>query len=120
MARRGRRVRTLARTPRSGRLSAPGTCQFSARAESDLDKILLRIARDNRTAALELVARIEGHCREHLAAFPLAGVARPKLGRDIRMSIAPPYLILYRPTRDGVRIVRIVHGARRLTRGMVG
>jgi toxin ParE1/3/4 len=81
---------------------------------------MLYIARDKRAAALAVVERIEKHCRAHLAEVPLSGVARPDLGTDVRMSVVRPYLILYRPTRSGVRILRVVHGARRLSRRMVG
>ena len=54
---------------------------------------------------------------EHLANFPAAGATRPNLGAHIRIGIVPPYIVIYRHTEtDGVvRVLRVVHGSRRIT-----
>jgi toxin ParE1/3/4 len=42
------------------------------------------------------------------------GPERPEITPDARMLVEGDYLILYRVRPDGVDIVRIVHGARKL------
>src|ERR1700722_19999344 len=54
---------------------------------------------------------------EHLANFPDNGAPRPKVGWRIRIGIVTPYIVIYRHTEadDIVRVLRIVHGRRRIT-----
>jgi toxin ParE1/3/4 len=49
-----------------------------------------------------------------LAKNPCLGSARPDLAPDLRYFPVGSYLILYRETSDGVEIVSILQGARRL------
>jgi toxin ParE1/3/4 len=54
-----------------------------------------------------------------LADFPYIGRARPAFGVDLRSYPAAhyrQYLIFYRPTADGIEVMRILHGARNLPR----
>ena len=82
-------------------------------AEQDLIEIFHHIARDNPTAAEQLVRTINGKC-ELLARSPMIGRARPELRPDLRSFPHGAYLILYRIVDDGVEIVRVVHAARNL------
>ena len=50
-----------------------------------------------------------------LAENPLLGRGRPEFGRDIRSFPAGNCAIFYRPTDDGVEIIRVIHGARDIT-----
>jgi toxin ParE1/3/4 len=52
-----------------------------------------------------------------LADFPDSGAPRPKVGAHIRIGIVSPYIAIYRHTEaeDTVRVLRIVHGSRRIT-----
>ena len=52
-----------------------------------------------------------------LADFPDSGAPRPKVGTHIRIGIVSPYIVIYRHTKaeDTVRVLRIVHGSRRIT-----
>ena len=54
---------------------------------------------------------------EHLADFPGSGPPRPKVGLQIRIGIVSPYVVIYRHTEADsiVRVLRIVHGSRRIT-----
>ena len=54
---------------------------------------------------------------DNLADFPDSGAARPEVGAKIRIGIVSPYIVIYRHTEtDGVvRVLRIVHGSRRIT-----
>jgi toxin ParE1/3/4 len=83
------------------------------RAEEDLIEIWRYIANENVRAADKLVDRIEQTCRR-LARNPRLGPARPDLAPELRFFVVGSYLILYRAIRDGVEIVRVVHGARDL------
>ena len=49
-----------------------------------------------------------------LAEFPGAGQARPELRPRLRSFPVGVYLLFYRPTRDGMELIRAVHGARDL------
>jgi plasmid stabilization system protein ParE len=51
--------------------------------------------------------------------LPQPGAARSEIGRDVRVTVERPYLILYRLQHDEVLIVRILHGARDIRRGDV-
>ena len=48
--------------------------------------------------------------------MPLMGPARPELGRDLRSFPVGDYLLIYRPVKEGIELVRVVHGARNLRR----
>lgn len=86
---------------------------YTARARADLEDIWLRIATDSPAAADRLIDRIAGRCAS-LGDHPELGPRRPEIAADARMLVIDDYLALYRSTRDGVVIVRVVHGARRL------
>lgn len=51
---------------------------------------------------------------ERLAEEPLLGPARPDLGDRLRYMPHDRYLIFYVVRHDGIEIVRVLHGARRL------
>ena len=85
------------------------------RAERDLLEIQAFVARDDPIAAGRLVdALVEALGR--LERFPNRG-ARPRDERlrrgGYRYLAHGEYLILYKVTRSGVRVYRIVHGRRR-------
>jgi toxin ParE1/3/4 len=56
-----------------------------------------------------------------LAEHPEIGARRPRLGRGIRIGIVPPYIVPYRYDRasDTVTVPRLVHGRRRISRGLL-
>ena len=92
---------------------------FSLAALADLQKISDDIADNNgtRTAAKYLVKLRQS--LEVLAEFPYAGRLRPQLGHKLRSWPHRPYVAIYVPETDGIRIVRIVHGRRKITRRLV-
>jgi len=87
----------------------------TARAEDDLVDIWIYIARDNPDAADRLLEEIDRKC-VLLAENPRLGRARPDIAREFRHWSIGSYLILYRLLPDGIEVVRVVHGARRLDR----
>jgi toxin ParE1/3/4 len=86
---------------------------FSPRAEADLEGIGDYIARDNPARAISFLDELRAHC-DRIAATPGSYPAREDLAAGLRMAVHGRYLILFRTNRDGVRIERILHGARRL------
>jgi toxin ParE1/3/4 len=85
----------------------------TAQAEEDLIEIWLYIAQDNPGAANRLLDEIEDKC-SLLAANPQLGPARPDIAEDCRYFPVGHYLILYRLIPDGIEVVRVVQGSRRL------
>ena len=56
---------------------------------------------------------------DRLAAFPRIGPTRPALGRSARVVLVDPYVIVYDHVDDTVTVLRILHGRRNITRGLV-
>jgi len=73
--------------------------------------IAVFIAEDNPTRALTFVDELEKIC-ELLGRTLGLGTRRPELGEGICMLPHGRYLIFYREAGKGVRIERIMHGAR--------
>jgi antitoxin ParD1/3/4 len=69
----------------------------------------------NPHVADQVYDRIEKRCRL-LRDHPQLGPARPEIGEGARVLVIERWLALYRLVEDGVQVVRIVDGARDLTR----
>ena len=56
-----------------------------------------------------------------LTDFPRIGAPRPRFGTEVRIWTVDPYVIFYRysETTDTVRILRILHGRRNVTRKLL-
>lgn len=87
--------------------------QRTAQADEDLIDIWVYIAQDNPDAADHLLDAFEKKF-ELLAGQPRLGAARSDIAPGLRHCPTGNYLILYREIDDGIEVVRIVHGARRL------
>jgi toxin ParE1/3/4 len=81
------------------------------KASADLSEIWEFIAETSVERADAFVDRIDEKFRA-LAAQPLMGRERSDLAPGLRSLPMPPYVIFYEPLRDGVVIVRVLHGAR--------
>lgn len=84
-----------------------------AKANRDLDEIFEWIARDNRTAAVEMFRRI----RERIVLLAESGLAdsgRPGHVDGTRELTEYPYIIVYEPrrARDEIHVLSIIHMAR--------
>jgi toxin ParE1/3/4 len=81
-------------------------------ALKDRDEIFDYIESDNPRAAVEVDLRIKGQT-ETLIGFPASG--RPGRVRGTREFVIDrtPYIVAYRIKGDRVRILRVLHGARR-------
>ncbi len=92
---------------------------FSDPARTDLLDILTYIAKDNVTAALEIVDEIERFCMQTLA-------DNPRIGNPFRSAVPgififpkKSYNIFYRITSDQIEIVRVLHHSR-LAKSILG
>ena len=89
----------------------------SPHARADLIEIWRYVAADSSGAADRLLDEIEQKL-EMLSASPRLGPARPDIAEGVRLFPVRRYVILYREVPDGIEVVRIVHGMRRLS-GMI-
>ncbi|MCW2317384.1 toxin ParE1/3/4 [Rhodoblastus acidophilus] len=87
--------------------------KITPRAAADLEDIADFIAREAPRAAVRLVERIQQTARL-LRDHPQLGSPRNDIARDLRLFPVGNYLILFRALDDGVEIVRILHGARKI------
>jgi toxin ParE1/3/4 len=89
--------------------------RFTRRAREDLLDIWLYIAVQSPATADKVYDRIEEGCGR-LRDFPQSGRVRPEIAKGARSIVVDRWLLLYRLTKDGVLIVRIVDGSRDLAR----
>ena len=87
--------------------------RLTQRAEDDLIAIWTYIATHNPRAADQLLDDIDTKARL-LSEFPEIGQARPDIAEGLRYLPIGSYLILYRQITQGIEVVRVVHGARRI------
>ena len=86
--------------------------EFLPAAIADLQDIFFHIAQDDVEAADRMVDRIHAGVAR-LLDFPFSGRTYPDLD-DMRGVSITPYIAFYRVTEKGVRILRVLHGARDL------
>jgi toxin ParE1/3/4 len=86
--------------------------EWSSFAQADRDAIFDYIEADSARAAVTVDDRIRAQV-ETLARFPQSGrLGRIKGTRELVIN-RTPYIVAYRITGDTVRILRVLHGARR-------
>ena len=92
-------------------------CVFTLEALADLQRIHDYIAQDSPPSALRFVDRLEEQCI-HLGDHPRIGIARPEFGPEHRSFVVPRtrYVVIYRPTSEGVEIIHVRHGSQNLRR----
>jgi toxin ParE1/3/4 len=88
--------------------------QRTAQAEEDLIDIWVYIAQNNPSTADHLLDDLDTKCLL-LADNPRLGPTRPDIAPELRYFPVGSYLILYREIAQGIEVVRVIHGARRLT-----
>ena len=89
-------------------------------AQQDLRELACHIATDNLEAALRFLDAAEAALQQ-LAQMPLLGEAchfQTPEAAGIRLWMIPRfpnYLLFYRPTKQGIDIIRVLHAARDIT-----
>jgi toxin ParE1/3/4 len=84
---------------------------FSPEAAQDLNDIYDYLVQHSPAAAARTTQALERACRL-LARLPGMGTACDDLRPGMRKFPSGRYVIFYRPTDDGIEVVRILHGAR--------
>lgn len=82
-------------------------------AEVDLLQIWTYLAPRNSEAADKVLQAIAQKCQD-CAEFPGMGRRRDDLAPGLCSIVSGSYLIIYRPLDDGIRLLRVLHGARDL------
>ncbi|HMD84142.1 MAG TPA: type II toxin-antitoxin system RelE/ParE family toxin [Terriglobia bacterium] len=81
-------------------------------AEQDLAAAYEYIGQDNPKAASRLVTRVF-QAIEMLSRYPSAGhPGRVPATRELSIAHTP-YIVVYRPTRNEIQVLSVIHGARR-------
>jgi toxin ParE1/3/4 len=83
-------------------------------AREDLQAIRDYIAQDSPATAKRYLGIIEEKCQT-LAEYPGLGVQREEYLGLHKFPVGD-YLIFYRPTENGIEIIRVLHGARDIER----
>jgi toxin ParE1/3/4 len=87
----------------------------SPQAQRDVVQIWAHIAADNMKAADKLIDAFDQKLNI-LKDFPGMGQLREELASKLRSLPVGNYLLFYRPIPDGIELVRVLHGARNLSR----
>jgi toxin ParE1/3/4 len=85
--------------------------RVTAAASADLQDIWLFITQDDPNAADRYIRTIISRFPT-LASMPHMGREREELSARLRSFAVGNYVIFYRPAKDGIEVVRILHGAR--------
>ena len=89
---------------------------FSPVAVADVEEIGYYVACENYAAALDLADRLFD-AFSSLAENPKMGRPRPEF-HNARSLAVRPYVVLYREVKDGIEIIRVLHGARDIDSAM--
>lgn len=94
---------------------------ITPQADDDVDEIVAGLAAASGWRTVDKYLQDIDRLYDQLLDYPQSGAPRPKLGRNIRIGIVAPYTIVYRYDRepDTVVILRILHGARKITRKLL-
>jgi toxin ParE1/3/4 len=92
-----------------------GNVRHTRQARQDLLEIWEWIALDDPVTADRVYDAIEARC-SNLRIYPRLGRPRPEIGEGARSLVIERWLALYRLVDNGVQVVRIVDGARDLTK----
>lgn len=86
---------------------------ITPRARADLLEIWLYMASNNRSAADRLLARFE-EILETLAQHTMIGRTREELAPDLRSFPVGNNIIYYRPSENGIEVIRVLNTSRDL------
>lgn len=88
-----------------------GDVDLAASAKRDLEEIEDWMAQHNPAPAVSFIESL-AHTLDGLANMPLMGRARPEIRPGLRSIVHGSHIVFYRPTRAGITVLRVIHGAR--------
>ncbi|MDI1310770.1 type II toxin-antitoxin system RelE/ParE family toxin [Prosthecobacter sp.] len=89
------------------------TVAYSAIAKADLREIWDYVSEDSQLQADRLIERFRSKL-EHLAQWNTLGRPRPEIARNCRSYPFGQYCFFYRPSDNGIEVIRVIHSARDL------
>ena len=87
-----------------------GDVDLSASARRDLEGIEKWMARHSPSRTVSFIESLAA-ALDVLADMPLMGRARPEIRPGLRSIVHRPYVVFCRPTRTGILVLRVIHGA---------
>lgn len=84
---------------------------YSPQAKTDLREIATYLASRDTAAARRVIGDLRERCRL-LARQPGLGPLQPDLGPEVRVAVVWPYVVYFRTVPGGIRVERVLHGAR--------
>jgi toxin ParE1/3/4 len=93
----------------------------TASADADIDAIQTDLAKAAGIRVAEKYTALFERLYDRLAGHPDSGAPRPALGKDIRIGIVLPYIVIYRhgDADDALTVLRIVHGRRKISAKLI-
>lgn len=88
----------------------------TARAASEITAIGHSLRQVNPRAAAELLRRIDRAIQVNIADTPGIGAVRDEVSRGLRIYVLGNYLVCYRISGDVIRVLRVFHANRDVTR----
>ncbi len=85
------------------------------RAELDLIDILVFLGRRSPATADRFADEVEQKC-QLLSQFPGMGAERDDIPTGVRTFVVGSYVLYYRPVDDGIELLRVLYGGRRINR----
>jgi toxin ParE1/3/4 len=89
--------------------------RFTKQAKADLSDVWLAVAARDERIADRVLDTLYERCVQ-LSEHPELGPSRPDIAAEVRSLLSERWLILYRVLPEQVQVVRIVDGARDLSR----
>jgi toxin ParE1/3/4 len=86
----------------------------TTQANLDLLEIYNYYAEQRSADAAERMLRSIADTCEQIAAMPGMGRSREELAPGLRSFPSGSYILYYRPLEDGIRLLRVLHGARNI------
>lgn len=80
-------------------------------ADADLDEAANYLGERNEAAAVRFLREFRARARLH-AAHPRLGRPRDDLQPGLRSFVAGRYVVFFRPSADGIEVLRVLHGSR--------
>jgi toxin ParE1/3/4 len=96
-----------------------GLVRRTPSSKADYRAIWDYVAADNPDVADRLLRTLDAKV-QFLSDFPHVGRRRPELRPRLRSFPVGNYIIFYRPLREGMELIRVLHGARDVRRQFRG
>jgi toxin ParE1/3/4 len=91
----------------------------SGTAQADIDAIVAYLVENAGPQVADRYLDEFDAIYDRIGEFPDIGPPRPSLGREVRIALLHPYVMIYRRLGDVVTVLRVLHGRRNITGRLV-